>query len=107
MREEEDITISDNWRAEPLVAGVGETINPKIFCVSVAVNGIWGSWEREVELQSRYLLMAMAMMTGSQPEYSSSLVDGIFLAISTHRGHMATNTEHTSGLAKSLYSVWG
>lgn len=42
--------------------------------------------------------MAMAMMTGSQPEYSTSLVDGIFLAISTHRGHMATNTAHTSGL---------
>lgn len=46
-----------------------------------------------------YLLMAMAMMTGSQPEYRSSLVDGILLAISTHRGHNATNTAHTSGLA--------
>lgn len=41
----------------------------------------------------------MAMMTGSQPEYRSSLVDGIFLAISTQRGHNATNTTHTSGLA--------
>lgn len=46
-----------------------------------------------------YLLIAMAMMTGSQPEYSSSRVDGILLAISTHRGHRATNTAHTSGLA--------
>lgn len=44
-----------------------------------------------------YLLMAMAMMTGSQPEYSTSLVAGLRRASITQTGSRATKKTHTSG----------
>lgn len=44
-----------------------------------------------------YLLMAMAMMTGSQPEYSTSLVAGLLRASTTQTGSNATKKAHTRG----------
>lgn len=44
-----------------------------------------------------YLLMAMAMMTGSQPEYSTSLVAGLRRASITQTGSRATKKAHTRG----------
>lgn len=44
-----------------------------------------------------YLLMAMAMMTGSQPEYNTSLVAGLRRASTTQTGSRATKKAHTRG----------
>lgn len=44
-----------------------------------------------------YLLMAMAMMTGSQPEYNTSLVAGLLRASTTQTGSRATKKAHTRG----------
>lgn len=44
-----------------------------------------------------YLLMAMAIMTGSQPEYNTSLVAGLLRASTTQTGRRATKKAHTSG----------
>lgn len=44
-----------------------------------------------------YLLMAMAMMTGSQPEYNTSRVAGLLRASMTQIGSRATKKAHTRG----------
>lgn len=44
-----------------------------------------------------YLLMAMAMMTGSQPEYNTSFVAGLLRASTTQTGSRATKKAHTRG----------
>lgn len=36
-----------NLTTEQLVAGIGESINPKNICVSVKVNEIWASLEKK------------------------------------------------------------
>ena len=56
----------------------------------------WEGWGDVPEAGS-YLLMAMAMMTGSQPEYSTSLVDGLRRASTTQTGSRATKKAHTRG----------
>lgn len=46
---------------------------------------------------SSYLLIAIAMMTGSQPEYSTSRVAAFFLAMMNQMGSRATKKAHTRG----------
>lgn len=56
----------------------------------------WRGWGYAPTARA-YLLMAMAMMTGSQPEYSTSLVAGLRRASTTQTGSRATKKAHTRG----------
>lgn len=54
-----------------------------------------------------YLLIAIAMMTGSQPEYSTSRVAAFFLAMMIQMGSRAMKKAHTRGFTYALLSDRG
>lgn len=54
--------------------------------------GLWAQGQGQA-----HLLMAMAMMTGSQPEYSTSLVAEFLLAMMIQMGSRDRKKAHTKG----------